>query len=247
MATEKQRQKIIAAFLDELAVHPWHEIGFDRIATASGLSMAQLRGIYRDKTAILIDFATRIDQAVLEGEDPAMAAEPVKDRLFDVLMRRFDALTPYKAGVKGLFRSARRDPGLALLLLAVGTGSQHWMLAAAGLEHSGLWGAASAQVLAFAFARVVETWVDEDNAGLPRTMAALDKMLDRVVDLATTANRVRGVLSPIVRRVEEAGEQLRERAMRRPSASASASTASNSTPPDPPLASGKDENHGSVH
>ena len=35
-----------------------------------------------------------IDRAVLEGGDADMAKEPPRDRLFDVLMRRLEALAP---------------------------------------------------------------------------------------------------------------------------------------------------------
>ncbi|MBL8574846.1 MAG: TetR/AcrR family transcriptional regulator [Hyphomicrobiaceae bacterium] len=220
MATEKQRQKIISAFMAELATNRWQAIGLDRIADAAGLSLAQLRGAYADKAAIIADFAARIDQAVLDGHDPNMAGEPVKDRLFDVLMRRFDALAPHKVAIKGLVASVRRDPALALMLNRVAVGSQRWMLAAAGLDHSGLEGRIRAQALALAFAHVLETWIDDDAEGWPKTLAELDRVLARLDRLARVAEQLRGFLAPLKARVDDACARRRADAAPPPPADA---------------------------
>jgi hypothetical protein len=74
-------------------------------------------------------------------------------------------------------RSARRNPGLALALNAMAVRSQHWMLEAAGIGASGPRGALRAQGAALMFGRVVNVWVDDDDEGLDRTMAALDRGL----------------------------------------------------------------------
>jgi len=75
-------------------------------------------------------------------------------------------------------RSARRSPGLAVALNAMGVRSQHWMLEAAGIRASGPRGALRAQGAALMFARVLSVWVDDEEQGLDRTMAALDRGLN---------------------------------------------------------------------
>ena len=58
-------------------------------------------------------FTARIDAEVLAGIDREMADEPARDRILDTVMRRFDqASRPYKAGIRGLARAARCEPGL---------------------------------------------------------------------------------------------------------------------------------------
>ncbi len=56
--------------------------------------------------AILAAHMKEIDRAVLAGGDADMAEEPPRERLFDVLMRRLEALAPHKAAVRSLMRSA---------------------------------------------------------------------------------------------------------------------------------------------
>jgi hypothetical protein len=53
------------------------------------------------------------------------------------------------------------------------------MLAAAGIAASGPRGMVRAQGLAVLFAQVLETWVNDDDPGMARTMAALDRALAR--------------------------------------------------------------------
>ena len=106
-----------------------------------------------------------------------MTDESPRERLFDVLMRRLEALAPYKQAVRSLMCSARRNPGLALALNAMAVRSQRWMLEAAGIGASGPRGALRAQGAALTFARVLAVWFDDDEPGLDRTMAALDRGL----------------------------------------------------------------------
>jgi hypothetical protein len=120
-----------------------------------------------------------IDHEVLAGIDPDLANEPVRERLFDVLMRRLEALTPHKDAIRSLGRSARYNPGLALALNGLAVRSQRWMLAAAGISTAGLQGAIRTQGLACLYADVMRTWFEDDDPGLARTMAALDRQLDR--------------------------------------------------------------------
>ena len=103
-----------------------------------------------------------------------MAEEPPRERLFDVLMRRLEILTPHKAAVRSLTRSAMRNPPLAFALNGLAVQSQQWMLTAADIGASGPRGMVRAQGLAVLFASVLRTWVDDDDPGLARTMAALD-------------------------------------------------------------------------
>jgi hypothetical protein len=78
-----------------------------------------------------------------------------------------------------LVRSARCNPPLALALNALSVRSQTWMLTAAGIDSMGLRGALRAQGLAGLYGSVLRTWLRDDDPGLARTMAALDRALAR--------------------------------------------------------------------
>jgi AcrR family transcriptional regulator len=173
------REKIIAAFLTLLADKPIERIGFAEIAEASGVSLAQLRGEFASTLAILAAHMKSIDHAVLSEDFGDVEEEPARERLFDVLMRRIEILAPHREAVRSLTRSARRNPPLALALNSLAVRSQQWMLTAAGIGASGPRGMIRAQGLAALFGGVLRTWIHDDDPGLARTMAALDRALAR--------------------------------------------------------------------
>ncbi|ADZ69629.1 TetR/AcrR family transcriptional regulator [Polymorphum gilvum] len=179
MATEKTRQKILTVFLDLLEEHPWQDVSLPLVAKTAGVKLSVLRDCFSSKTDMIAAFAAGIDKAVLDATGEDMADQPARDRLFDVLMTRLDMLEPRKRVLRRLKDAALQDPALALEFNAIAVRSHGWMLAAAAIDMPGLKGRLTAQGLALAFARVVEVWLDEDDAGLPKTMARLDRELDR--------------------------------------------------------------------
>jgi hypothetical protein len=161
-----------------LAEKRFEEIGFGEIAARSGLTLANCRAEFGSTPAIYAAHVKELDRKVLAGASGDMAEEPPRERLFDVLMRRIDAMAPYREATRSLLKSVSCNPGLALALNGLAVRSQHWMLTAADIDAAGPRGAIRAQGLAALFAQVLRTWVndEDDNA---RTMAALDRALAR--------------------------------------------------------------------
>ena len=116
---------------------------------------------------------------MLAADRSDMEDEPARERLFDVLMRRLELMAPHRQAVRSLIRSARHNAPLALALNHLAVRSQKWMLTAAGINASGPRGALRAQGLAMLFSSVLRTWVRDDDEGLARTMATLDRALGR--------------------------------------------------------------------
>ena len=202
-----ERERIIDAFMTLLAEKPIERIGFADIAREAGVSLSDLRAAFGSTLAILAAHMKAVDRAVLAGGDDDMAAEPPRERLFDVLMRRLEVLAPHKAAVRSLLRSATRNPRLALALNGLAVRSQQWMLTAADIDAAGPRGMVRAQGLALLFAQVLRTWVHDDDPGLARTMAALDRALAR-------GQRWSGFLDDLCR-IPAAACRLRPRRRRR--------------------------------
>jgi AcrR family transcriptional regulator len=173
------REKIIAALMALLAEKRIEEIGFGAIAERAGVSLVILRGEFGSKLAILAAHMKELDRKVLADAGTDMAEEPPRERLFDVLMRRIEAMAPYRESIRSLMKSASCNPGLAFALNGLAVRSQTWMLTAAGIDAAGPRGTIRAQGTAMLFASVLRTWVDDEDEGLARTLAALDRALAR--------------------------------------------------------------------
>ena len=173
------REKIVATFMALLAEKRFEEIGFGDIAAHSGLNLATCRGEFGSTLAIFAAHMKDLDRKVLAGAGGEMTDEPPRERLFDVLMRRIETMAPHREATRSLLKSVARNPGLALALNGVAVRSQTWMLTAANIDAAGPRGMVRAQGLAMLFASVLRTWIDDEDEGLARTLAALDRALDR--------------------------------------------------------------------
>lgn len=197
--------KIINALMALLATRDFASISLADIADEAGVPLADLREIYDGKPAILADFSKRIDRTVLDG-GPA-EGETARDRLFDILMRRFDALDPYKDAVGNIMRAVRCDPGLACFAHRNATRSAKAMLAAADAGASGPVGAIACQGLVLVHAEVLRVWLSDDDPGLAKTMAALDRGLGRGEDAMKLVNGLCSALRPFICRNRETGDR----------------------------------------
>ena len=173
------REKIIAAFMALLAEKRFEQIGFGDISARAGVSLATARAEFGSTLSILAAHMKELDRKVLAGDEADMADEPPRERLFDVLMRRIEAMAPYREATRSLIKSASCNPGLAFALNGLAVRSQTWMMTAAGVDAAGPRGMIRAQGLAALFASVLRTWVDDEDEGLARTLAALDRALAR--------------------------------------------------------------------
>lgn len=237
MATEKQRQRIVEALMALAGERAWDTISLADVAGRADLPLATLRGAYAGRRAILADFVARIDGKLLdeaekdrasdEGLGDGDAEQPARDRLLDVVMRRLDLLAPYKPAIRSLAKAARRDPGLAACLAGIGLSAQPWTLAAAGIEASSPLGRLRAAGLAVVMARIMPVWLDDDDPGLGRTLAALDRTLARGEAMLARAETVGCRVVNFLDKLRERGRAARrERSSTRdPGADAAAADA----------------------
>ena len=196
------RDKIVDALLDLLTRKRWGEIGLSDVAREADVSLAKLRELFPSKGAILAGFVRRVDLDVLGHDVKDMAGEPARERLFDVLMRRFEALKPHRDALRAVRDGLRADPMGAAAMNQVAVSSMQWMLAAAGVQEAGPFGTARAQGLVLVVARVFETFLNDPDEGLARTMKALDEELRRAERFARAADDVGRIAAPFRDAVE---------------------------------------------
>ena len=186
MATEdEQKRRVIDASLDLAAEQGWRRLTLAGIAAAAGVSLAELHAHFPSKPAILAGFVRRIEAHVLAGEVPFDAEDTPRDRLFEVMMRRFDALRGHRAAIARILPDLPLDPLAALMLAPTMLLSMAWMLEAAGISSTGARGALRAKGLSVVWLMTLRVWLDDDGADLSRTMAALDRNLARAERLAS--------------------------------------------------------------
>ncbi len=188
--------QVIDAALALAATRGWRALTLADIAAAAELPLSQVYPAYASKAAILSGFSRRIDAAVLASEEPDAGAGNARDRLFDVLMRRFDALKPHREALGNIVFDQARDPVSALCGLGRLERSMAAMLEAARLSAGGLRGLLRAKTLGLAYLAALRVFLRDDSADLAATMAALDRSLGRLDRLARGCSRSRYSTAP---------------------------------------------------
>jgi AcrR family transcriptional regulator len=178
--TEFDTALVTAAF--ELAAEAgWRKVNVAAAARAADLSVSEARARFPSRAAILLRFGRLADQAALRD----IASEgSVRDRLFDLLMRRFDVLQAHRTGVKALLRALPTDPPTALLLACATKRSMRWMLQAAGVTATGPRGEIQVRGLLAVWLWGVRAWERDTSDDLSGTMAAVDTALGRAERVA---------------------------------------------------------------
>ena len=159
----------------------------DEIAAAAKLDTDEVYRLTPTKSAVLNAFVRRTDLAVLEGQLSVDDEEPestTHDRLFDVLMRRFEVLLPDRAALVALCRDLPRDPVSLAAVIPQAHCSFGRMLEAAGVSAKGLRGLARIHALAAVWLATQRTWFSDDGEDMARTMAVLDRNLRRMEETA---------------------------------------------------------------
>jgi AcrR family transcriptional regulator len=217
------RKQAVDALMRLAATRRWDEIELPDIAAEAGLSLVALRGLFPSKLAMLGGLARIVDDAVLAGASDDLAGEPVREKLFDLVMRRLDALAPYKAALKKIVPGLRRDPLTLAALNRGAVNSWRYMLASAGIQTEDALGGVRVQGAVLLMARVGEVWLHDDEPELSKTMARLDRELKtagrimaRVEDVHRLTAPLRGLTRalcsgrrPHIRRRERADEGYR--------------------------------------
>lgn len=189
-AADKIIEKGLKAALELAATRAWTDIPLADIAAKARLSLSDFHGV-----------ASREDLVeALDGWfDKAMSAEGVPDdtspreRLFEVIMRRFEAMEPCRAGLTEILKF--RETSLAHLVRL----PQHrhataaWALASAGLDDdTGAPASLKRIAIAFVIAETERAWRKDTNGDFALTMAALDKGLRRAEDRLGQFRRLAG-------------------------------------------------------
>ncbi|MHA1134816.1 MAG: TetR/AcrR family transcriptional regulator [Alphaproteobacteria bacterium] len=171
-----KRNKAVRAALVLAEQRDWGDVTLPDIARHAGLDLADLRREFACKSGILRAFQSEVDAEVLSKSKPG-PDQSVRDRVFDMVMTRFEVMAPYKPALKRIACHLRCRPGEASALACSTLGAQYWMLAGAGAKLDGAPGAVRVAGLTAIYGRVFRIWLEDTSPSHDKTMATLDRAL----------------------------------------------------------------------
>ncbi len=187
-------QALIAAAFTLASREGWSAVSPAAAAREGALPLERARARFPFTLTILLRFGELADEHALSD---ALDTGPTRERLFDIVMRRFDALQHHRAGVLALLAALPANPGTALALAAATTRSMGWMLEGAGVRSSGVRGMVASQGMSAVWLYALRAWRTDESTDLSGTMAALDRALTRAEQAAGWLHGTPGAASAV--------------------------------------------------
>ena len=169
-------QALIQAAMTRAEAVGWRRVTVVEAAREAGLPLDEARVRFPTRSTVLLRLGQLADRSALADDG---STGTVRERLFDLMMRRIDVLQQHRGGVQSVLRALPLDPPLALLLAAATGDSMAWIAAAAGIDTTGLGGLLRVQGVIAVWLRAVRAWDRDNSEDLSGTMVALDKALDQ--------------------------------------------------------------------
>ena len=174
--------------MDKLAEAAWAQLAelspraihIDDIAATAGVSSSAARAVAGSITSLILHQLARLDrQAVLESlADIEDAGDvPIRDKIVEALMHRFEVYAPHRAQMVQLEDAARRDPAFGLRLVDSLLQATRMLLRMAGDDLVGFRGAARVRGVAGVAMVVARVWRTDDTPDLSVTLKEIDKRL----------------------------------------------------------------------
>ncbi len=175
------RRDLARAALSLAVSTPWREVTLTKLADAANRPVSEYYGASVAEALDCVEEA--FDRAIGDNLDKLDPTQSVRDRLFDLIMRRFEAMEPHRAAVIAMEQGVDRDPTLLASAHQRNVRTARWVLALAGLEADGMTGQARAQGLGVIIGQARAAWRGDDAGDFARTMASLDKNLRRAEEM----------------------------------------------------------------
>ena len=168
------RKKIIEATLDLAAQQSWNDLTHKSIAAAAKVPLAIVIRHFASNEDILTGIIRHFDDLVSQSIGQMDYNDSLHNRLFEVMMARFDVLQHYRLAILNIMAAARRTPTLARIILMAQWHSMSKMLGLSGISEQQPWTVGGLLSL---YGLVLYSWRRDETADMAKTMAALDRYL----------------------------------------------------------------------
>lgn len=175
---EAMKGKLIHACLHLAGTRPWNDIVLGDIATYAGYDPPDVTALFPDKMDIIQVYGRQVDAQIIDNMDGAfLGDETCRDKIFDIIMERFDVLNNNRKGVLSILNALTLDLKHSLVALPWVAQSMVKMMDMAGIDSNGIKGGLRVAGLTLAYFKTLRDWANDESVDMAHTMASLDKSL----------------------------------------------------------------------
>jgi AcrR family transcriptional regulator len=188
------RDKVIDAALIAVTDRGWRRTHIDDVIEAAGVSEALFYREFDGLVSVMVAASRQLNAAMADAVADFEEQDSTREKLFALIMARFDAAMPWRAAIVDLARSAPTDPVLAAAAGQALMTMASRALSLAGITVSGPLG--FARVNAFMLSVILPAariWLKDESADLSKTMTGLNDLLERAEWVASRSGPLSGL------------------------------------------------------
>lgn len=174
---QELEHRICEAALALFAQKPWADVTLDSIAQRAKTPLPTLSRRFASVTDLIPAIVRMIDTRLRESRPRFSKNESPNDRLFDVLMSRFEIMNNHRAGILALAEICRHEPVPAYAMYRAQIDSVNVMLDLAQLKAAAFGTTLTAHLLLGIYHLTFCRWAADETPDLAQTMAALNNTL----------------------------------------------------------------------
>ena len=162
-------------FIDKIG---WKEFSIERFAEENKYKTSEVKKFIGNKNDLLIEFSKMIDEKVeLNIDIEEFKNSDVKDNIFELIMMRFDAMTPFKGGLKKIINEIKSP----IILKEISQNilvSMDFYLEFSNAYDDTIFDVIKKKSLFLIYSYCFKAWLNDDSKELSKTMSELDRLLN---------------------------------------------------------------------
>jgi len=156
----------------------WEEFSIEKFAEKYKYKISEVKNFIGNKNDLLIEFSKMIDEKVeLNIDLEEFENSNVKDNIFELIMMRFDAMTPFKSGLKKIIKEIKNPiilKDISQNILA----SMDFYLEFSNAYDDSIFDIIKKKSLFLIYSFCFKAWLNDDSKELSKTMSELDRLLN---------------------------------------------------------------------
>ncbi|MFO1035257.1 MAG: hypothetical protein U1E45_00300 [Geminicoccaceae bacterium] len=187
---EQAPPDLLKLAFDIVGERGWSDFSFVELSRRAELPLTEIYAKFPNRAAVLETLGDRLDSAMLDLDMDELNEMSPRERVFELTMRRLDAMAPFKPGLAQIGRCSRgyelMKPAARNVRRAVSR-----LLDAAEAPMPAAVAAGARPVLTLIYSRVFNVWLKDDTPDLARTLSELDRRLQQAESLGRFLSRAR--------------------------------------------------------
>ncbi|OJX09855.1 MAG: hypothetical protein BGO77_05425 [Caedibacter sp. 37-49] len=174
--------KTVETALEMLKDTSWDALTMEALAAKMSLTPIQLYTLFPTRCDLLKGIVQLLDEKMISLYQEGKESLSLHEKLFDIIMCRFEALESYKKALKNIFLTVWRDPISFPSGIFSGFHSMRLILETVGVPVEGIKGGLNIKILSFFYLYTLKIWFEDETQDMAKTLAQVDQGLKNIID-----------------------------------------------------------------